>query len=150
MVILPIFIENYLMTSSNAKLIKTIPERISDSEVLTILKTKNWKYVNMVKEYTNLGDELLSDWLNVSVKTFRNYRKQDSELKENYKEQSVLLISLFKHGIYLFGNHDNFYEWLTTDNLYLDGEQPINFLKTITGIRFIDDRLTAMEYGDNV
>lgn len=138
------------MTSTNAKLIDSIPERITDSEVLTILKTKNWKFVNLVKEYTNLTDELLSDWMNISIKTFRSYRKQDSDLKDNHKEQSLLLISLFKHGLELFENHDNFYDWLTKDNLFIDGEKPITFLKTVSGIRFIDNRLTAMEYGDNV
>ncbi|MEZ4822026.1 MAG: antitoxin Xre/MbcA/ParS toxin-binding domain-containing protein [Ignavibacteria bacterium] len=29
-------------------------------------------------------------------------------------------------------------------------KSPITFLNTITGIRFVNDRLTAMEYGDNV
>jgi len=140
------------MRISNQELLEIIPGRISDSEVLTLLKTQdiNWKYVLTVKEYTNLNDDLLSDWLNVSVKTFRSYKKQDSELKENIKEQVVLLLSLFKHGVEVFGSQDNFYTWLKTENYFLDGDLPINFLKTITGIRFIDDRLTAMEYGDNV
>ena len=140
------------MRISNQKLLETIPGRISDSEVLTLLKTQNinWQYVLIVKEYTNLNDDLLSDWLNISVKTFRSYKKQDSELKENIKEQVVLLLSLFKHGVEVFGNQENFYTWLRTANYFLDNDLPINFLKTVTGIRFIGDRLTAMEYGDNV
>ena len=129
-----------------------IPERISDSEVLQILKTQdvNWEYVKYVKEFTNIKDELLSDWLNINVKTFRSYKKQDAELKENLKEQIVLLISLFKHGQEIFGTIEAFYTWLDTDNFYLDNGKPISYLKTVTGIRFIDDRLTGMEYGDNI
>ena len=29
-------------------------------------------------------------------------------------------------------------------------EAPNSFLNTVTGVKFVDDRLTAMEYGDNV
>ena len=36
------------------------------------------------------------------------------------------------------------------DNPFLDYSKPIDYLNTITGIRFINDRLTAIEYGDNV
>ena len=132
--------------------IKNIPERISDSEVLNLLKTEdiNWKYVSFVKTYTNIKDELLSDWLNVNVKTFRSYKKNESELKENLKEQLILLISLFKHGTEVFGSVEQFSKWLEIENFYLDNEKPISYLKTVTGIRFIGDRLTAMEFGDNV
>ena len=140
------------MSTSKSVLIETITGHISDSEVLTLLKSENrdWNYLQLVKEYTHLKDDLLSDWLNISVKTFRSYKKQDLELKENIKEQAVLLLSLFIHGVELFGTQENFYNWLSNENFFLDGEKPVNFLKTSTGIRFIDDRLTAMEYGDNV
>lgn len=129
-----------------------VPEKISDAEVLYLLKTENidWKYVSYVKEYTKIKDELLSDWLNINVKTFRSYKKKDSELKENLKEQIILLISLYKHGVEVFGNLNEFNQWLKTKNFFLDNEAPIIFLKTITGIRFIDDRLTALAFGDNV
>jgi len=132
--------------------IKNIPEKISDSEVLNLLKTEdiNWRYVSFVKTYTNIKDELLSDWLNVNVKTFRSYKKNESELKENLKEQIILLISLFKHGSEVFGSVAQFNEWLEIENFFLDKEKPISYLKTVTGIRFVDDRLTAIEYGDNV
>ena len=106
--------------------------------------------VQVLKNYIQLEDETLSDWLNVSVKTFRNYKKTDAELKENIKEQIILLISLFKHGKEVFGTTDQFIDWMKIDNPFLDYSKPIDYLNTITGIRFINDRLTAIEYGDNV
>lgn len=140
------------MQSSKLKLLENIPERISDSEVLNLLRTQtiNWEYVVTIKEYTNLKDDLISDWLNVSVKTFRNYKREDSVLKESIQEHVVLLISLFKHGIEMFESTEEFYLWLNTSNYFLDGDLPVNYLKTISGIRLIKDRLTAMEFGDNV
>jgi len=141
------------MTSNNSKLLKEIPEKITDVEVLNLLKTKtiDWNYVAIIKEYTNLKDDLISDWLNISVKTFRNYKSnQDVVLKENTQEHLVLLISLFKHGIDIFGSKEDFNNWLTTENFYLDNDFPINYLRTISGIRLIENRLTAIEYGDNI
>lgn len=132
--------------------IQNIPGRISDSEVLQMLKTKEigWKYVNFVKNLSNIKDELLSEWLNINVKTFRSYKKENSQLKENLQEQVILLISLYKHGKAVFGSVNDFNIWLEAENFFLDNDKPINYLKTVTGIRFIDDRLTAMEYGDNI
>jgi len=132
--------------------IQNIPERISDTEVLQLLKTEdiNWKYVNFIKEFSTLNDELLSEWLNVNVKTFRTFKKENAQLKENLQEQLILLISLFKHGKEVFGNIKQFNRWLKSDNFFLDNEKPIEYFKTITGIRFIDDRITALEFGDNV
>lgn len=140
------------MQKSNLKLLDAIPGRISDTEVLTLLKSQeiNWKYLVIVKEFTRLKDDLLSDWLNISVKTFRSYKKEDTELKENIKEQVVLLLSLYKHGVEVFGSQDDFYQWLNTENYFLDRDRPINYLKTVTGIRFIENRITGIEYGDNV
>jgi uncharacterized protein (DUF2384 family) len=60
------------------------------------------------------------------------------------------LLSLMQHGIEVFGSKSDFDQWLATENFFLDGKEPNSFLNTIAGVRFIDDRLTAMEYGDNV
>jgi uncharacterized protein (DUF2384 family) len=132
--------------------IQNIPERISDSEVLHMLKSENinGEYISYVKEFSKINDELLSDWFNVNVKTFRNYKKQNTILKENLQEQVVLLISLYKHGIEVFGEVEDFNNWLDTENFFIENSKPISYLKTVTGIRFVDDRLTAMEYGDNI
>jgi len=132
--------------------IKNIPDRITDSEVLTILKSNKvtGSYIAYIKDFTNIKDELLSLWLNVNVKTFRSYKRGDVMLKENLQEQVILLISLFKHGVEVFGTVDDFIMWLESDNFFLDFDKPINYLTTVTGIRFIGDRLTAIEFGDNV
>lgn len=132
--------------------IQNIPERISDSEVLHMLKSENinGEYISYVKEFSKINDEILSEWFNINVKTFRSYKKQDTILKENLQEQVVLLISLYKHGIEVFGEVEDFNKWLDTENFFLENSKPITYLKTVTGIRFVDDRLTAMEFGDNV
>ena len=133
-------------------LLDELPGQINDAEIMQLLYTTdiNWKYVNAIKTLTNFNDTILSNWLNISVKTFREYKKPKSVVKENVKEQVLLLLSLMKHGIHVFGTAAAFEEWLNKSNFYFDNKLPVSFLNTITGIKFIDDRLTAMEYGDNV
>lgn len=133
-------------------ILRNIPKQIDDSEILVYLYNSdvNWNHVNAIKQLTSLNDEAISDWLNVSVKTLREYRKPNSVFKENIKEHVLLLLALFKHGIEVFGTSKEFENWLNNKNFYFDNEKPEMFLNTVTGIKFIDDRLTAMEYGDNV
>jgi uncharacterized protein (DUF2384 family) len=57
---------------------------------------------------------------------------------------------LIKHGIEVFGSVEEFHQWLNRKNFYLDNKTPNSYLNTVTGVKFVDDRLTAMEYGDNV
>ena len=62
---------------------------------------------------------------------------------------SKALKSLFKHGIEIFGNEENFVKWLKSENFFFDKKAPIEFLNTDVGIEYIDNRLTGLEYGDN-
>ena len=132
--------------------IATIPEISNFTKVLFYLRQNNinWTYFNYLKEITTLNDEIISGWLNINSKTLRAYRKPESNSKENIKEHLVLLISLYEHGIDVFGSKEDFDKWLLSENYFLDNKPPEEFLDTITGIKFIDDRLTAIEYGDNV
>ena len=132
--------------------LESVPLQISDSEVLTFLQTKNinWQYLNTIKKVTDFNDEVISEWLNVSVKTYRSYRLPKNKFKENVKEQILLLLSLMKHGIQVFGTAKEFDLWLNSGNLYFDKKIPNVYLNTVTGIRFVEDRLTAIEFGDNV
>lgn len=133
------------------KIIQDIPQQVSDTDIFVQLYKKNidWKYAQALKESYEFNDEELANVLNISVKTFRSYKKPDNTLDPNVKEPILLLLSLALHGKKIFGSSKNFDVWLRDENFYFEGKAPFEFLKTISGIRFIDDRLTAMEYGDN-
>jgi uncharacterized protein (DUF2384 family) len=141
-----------LESNVNRGNIAEIPKIGNFTEILFYLRNNNinWKYFNYLKEITTLSDEIISAWLNINSKTLRAYRKPESVSKENIKEHLVLLISLYEHGIDVFETKENFDKWLLTNNYFLDNKPPKDFLDTVTGIKFIDDQLTAIEYGDNV
>ncbi|HEX3385578.1 MAG TPA: antitoxin Xre/MbcA/ParS toxin-binding domain-containing protein [Mucilaginibacter sp.] len=140
------------MTALEAKLLKGIPSRVDTSMTLGMIKSGEVgpQHLQAIKDLTLFNDEKISDWLDISVKTFRSYKKPHSIIKERIKEQAVMALSLIKHGIDVFGSKEAFTGWLGKENFFFDEKAPIEFMKTNSGIKFIDDRLTALEYGDNV
>lgn len=134
------------------KKIKSIPDINNYSDIFFYIKNHkvDWVYLNYLKELTTFSDDVISEWLNISVKTLRTYRKPEAKFKENLKEHIVLILSLYKHGVDVFENKENFDRWLNTNNVFFDGKAPKDYLDTVMGIKFINDRLTAIEYGDNV
>ena len=129
-----------------------VPTHLSDSEVLYWLQNRevDLAFLNRLKDYSAATDDIIASWLNISVRTLRNYRKPENSIKAYVKEQALLLMSLFVHGKEVFGTPARFNEWLNTENFYFDGHSPSSMLNTVSGIRFVNDRLHAIEYGDNV
>ncbi len=140
------------MTTKSSSILKSIPNTVDTNEVHSYLNEQKitYIYLNAFKDFSNLNDIEISLILDLSVKTFRKYRSLKEELSERLKEHTVALFALFKHGIEVFGSEAEFKDWLREENFYFDNEAPESNLKTYSGIKFIDDRLTAMEYGDNV
>lgn len=134
------------------KVVDQVPTHLSDSEVLYWLQNRevDLAFLNRLKDYSAATDDMIASWLNISVRTLRNYRKPENIIKAYVKEQALLLMSLFVHGKEVFGTPARFKEWLNSDNFYFDGRSPSSMLNTVSGIRFVSDRLHAMEYGDNV
>ncbi len=134
------------------KAILNIPEIGNNMDVFYYIKNNkiDENYMIYLKEETSFNDDVISDWLNISVKTLRSYRKPKTTLKENLKEHLILILSLYEHGKEVFESAEHFDNWLDTDNFYFDNKPPKDFLATVSGIKFIDDQLTSIEYGDNV
>ena len=59
------------------------------------------------------------------------------------------LTQLTKHGIEVFGTKEEFTIWLQRKNFFFDKKAPAELMHTLEGIKFIDDRLTGIQYGDN-
>lgn len=112
--------------------------------------TIDQSYIQILDELSGLKDDIISKWLNITTRTYRTYKTKNVSLKDNTKEHIVLLLSLYKHGLDVFNTKEEFEQWLTTPNYLLDSKAPMEFLDTISGLKFIDNRLTAIEFGENV
>lgn len=144
------------MKYGTKELIKDIPSNIEDSDVLKYLHTYRityslFKFLNTL--YHN-NVTRISGYFDLTPRTYRNYlaRYRDPAVIENdsYKEKAILLVSLFKHGSDVFGNDNKFLKWLEQENFFFDNLKPFEFLNTVSGIQLVKNRLTAIEYGDNV
>jgi putative toxin-antitoxin system antitoxin component (TIGR02293 family) len=124
----------------------------NDADILNVLRkeAKTKDYLDTIKAISNSNDKTISNWLNINEKTLRNYKQAQAQVKDNIKEHIIYLLRVITLGNRVFGSNDDFDRWLNTPNFVFNNERPTDFVKTITGIRFVIDRLTAMEYGDNV
>jgi uncharacterized protein (DUF2384 family) len=144
--------EKSYLNSRQKRIVEEIPSVAEPSQVYfyTAKSKYDAEYIGILESLIGLSDITLAKWLNITPRTFRNYRNAETlVLKENIKEHIILILSLYKHGIAVFGQVEKFEEWLSKQNALLDLQAPSDFLETISGITFIDSRLTAMEYGEN-
>ena len=141
------------LNNRQKKIIEEIPSVGDFSNVYFYTATAKFdvEFISILDRIIGLSDIILSKWLNITPRTFRNY-KNNSELilKDNTKEHIILILSLYKHGVEVFDNVESFEQWLSRKNYLLDNRAPVDFLGTISGIRLIDNRLTAIEFGENV
>ena len=138
--------------TAERKLFDSIPSDLDASWIVNYLIGNKFSplHVQVLRNKTKTGDKQLSFMLNIAPKTFVSYTKDITKTKIDTKEHILLLIALIKHGGEVFGTEDHFNNWLDTHNVFLDYKKPLDFLNTISGIKMIDDRLVALEYGDNV
>lgn len=129
-----------------------LPDQVNETAVLSYLSTEtvSLSSLDALREMAFFNEAVIANWLNINVKTLRNYKNKNTVIKDYVQEKIVLLLSLFKHGNEVFGDYEVFSKWLETENFFFDNKAPASFLTTFSGILFIDDRLAAIEYGDNV
>ncbi|MGB3775841.1 MAG: antitoxin Xre/MbcA/ParS toxin-binding domain-containing protein [Leeuwenhoekiella sp.] len=133
-------------------IVDKVPDQVNEAAVLSYLSTETVSIysLDMLREMAFFNEAVIANWLNINVKTLRNYKNKNTAIKEYVQEKIVLLLSLFKHGKAVFGDFQDFSKWLDTENYFFDNKAPVSFLNTFSGVLFIDDRLAAIEHGDNV
>ena len=137
----------------NNRVLENVAEYMSDTEVITYIRDEhiNHHYLESLKQMTLLKDNQIAKLLNMSLRSFQDYKNHSSkDIPFQSKEILLLLVSLYKHSKEIFRSTEDFNRWLDTQNVFLDNLKPFDFLNSVSGIRFIDSRLTALEYGDNI
>jgi putative toxin-antitoxin system antitoxin component (TIGR02293 family) len=86
--------------------------------------------------------------LNKTLKTFNNYKENDTSLDATTSEKLLMLFSLYHRGSIVFGSLEEFNKWITEPAFGLGKQLPQDLLDTITGIQLVDDELARIEYGD--
>lgn len=133
------------------QLMQQLPSPVSNQYIIQqiLAGTIDCTYLQAIKDISNLSDAILSSLLDITPKTLKTYINGTSKFKESTQEQILLLLNLYKHGFHVFSSEVNFQQWLERPNFYLDQKKPLEFLVSKSGISFIDDQLTAIQYGEN-
>ena len=123
-------------------------------DVLTYLIQKDPKAdlenIRKIVGLTSHGYKSISRWLNISEATLRSHLQTQRGFKDITREQIYFLLKLFSHGAEAFGDKKASDKWLFTPNFFFDYNRPESFLHTAAGIRFVEIRIKAIEFGDNV
>jgi putative toxin-antitoxin system antitoxin component (TIGR02293 family) len=115
--------------------------------------------VNVVRKgiafpyFTRLSDRIhftLEDWasyLHLSERTIQRYKKEKKTFDPIYSEKILQIELLYKKGIDVFGDAENFYTWMDYVSIPLGNVKPKDLLDTSFGINLIHDELGRIEHG---
>jgi len=99
-------------------------------------------------DFTGLTREwLATEFLGLSLKTLQRYAQEAKSLTPREGEAILKLEALYKKGIEVFGNRDEFNSWLKEPEYGLGWQVPLELLSMSTGIDLIMDELVRIEYG---
>lgn len=103
--------------------------------------------------------ERLADLLKISVKeatrffhfserSLRSYIKEDKLLDPDSSEKILKIFSLYLYGCEVFGNENNFINWIYKPSFGLRNKIPVDLLYSSDGIDLVHDELARIEHGD--
>jgi putative toxin-antitoxin system antitoxin component (TIGR02293 family) len=105
------------------------------------------------KDFTKMADDIpfsLAEWANylqLSERTIQRNQKENKPFQPIQSEKIVELSMLYKYGVEVFGDKDNFNTWLNTKSNALGGRSPKDLLDTNFGISMVRDELGRIEHG---
>ena len=99
-------------------------------------------------DFTGLNREwLASAFLGISLKTLQRYLQESKPLSPREGEAVLKLEALYKKGIEIFGNRDEFNSWLKEPEYGVGWQVPLELLSTSTGIDMVMEELLRIEFG---
>lgn len=84
--------------------------------------------------------------LHISERTLQRYG-DDEKLSADTSERAILLSQLYQHGTLVFGDLENFKEWMRTPLPAFNYQPPISLLDTTFGFQLIQDELGKIAHG---
>lgn len=102
--------------------------------------------VTRLAQLMNIPMKDMAGLLNISYKTLG--RKRDTDTLDSISSSlSIEIAETLSKGLSLFEDPDKLSRWLQKENRSLQGEKPIDFLSTPTGIKMINKLLGRIEEG---
>lgn len=128
----------YLPSSES---VQTQPDIIQQAR-----KGVSMSFLLRLARHMDLSLQDLAGILHVSLRTVQRYSDM-KVLDTDLSSKAILLASLHKKGVQVFGSDEAFSEWLRTPVPALDGYKPISFLDTPFGFQLLHQVLGRIEHG---
>ena len=109
-------------------------------------KGVSMSYLLRLARHMGISLQELAEILHVSLRTVQRY-SDEKVLDTDLSSKAILLASLHKKGVQVFGSDEAFSEWLRTPVPVLDGNKPISFLDTPFGFQLLHQVLGRIEHG---
>lgn len=124
---------------------------VDDKDSLLLIKSiregLNYSFFDSILNFSPFSFDEWSFYLNLSERTLQRYKKEKKPFQANFAERILEIILLYKYGIDVFEDKDNFDRWLDTKSIALGGIKPKDLFDTSFGINLVRDELTRIEHG---
>lgn len=145
--------EQYKNQNSKAEFVSEpmsifLPKSFLKNNVLENLAQSSIELFTSVIKNSGLTIKILAENIfEITPKTFIKYKNNNTKIPSRIAELAIEINTLYKLGNDVFGNSDEFNNWLNKENSYFYNKQPSSFLNTSTGIHLIYEELKRIEFG---
>ena len=124
-----------------------LPEDDSVAMVNMLREGVEFTYLNSISDRINFTLEDWSSYLHLSERTIQRYKKEKKPFDTIYSEKIVQIDLLYKRGVKVFDDEENFHTWMETKSIPLGNIKPKELLDTTYGINMVADELSRIEHG---
>lgn len=97
---------------------------------------------------TKHNKNFFAEVLLISTKTIERYIKENKTFNPSESEKLLKLQEMYQWGIDVFGNAEEFNNWIEKPAYGLNFMLPKELMKTINGIKLVEDELVRIAYGE--
>lgn len=129
--------------------INALDKILGDTVALINLTRKGVEY-SLFQSILSTGPFSTKEWsvyLHLTERTLQRYKKENKLFEPIHSERIIKIAQLQKRGIEIFGNLDNFNQWMNSKIIALGGIKPKELLDNSFGISILNDELTRIEHG---
>lgn len=106
------------------------------------------QYLNKISDKYHISTSEWADIMGISSKSIQRYQQQENTLSATQSEFVLKIEHLYVLGKEVFGNIDNFKNWLQKPAYGIGNKVPLKILNTISGINIVINQLMRIAHGD--
>jgi putative toxin-antitoxin system antitoxin component (TIGR02293 family) len=139
--------------NSKPYIVKEKPLPILSEEFIeynVIEQSQNGVSINYLNKISSKFDITANDWsdiMGISTKSIQRYQQQENTLSATQTEFVLKIEQLYTIGKEVFGNIDNFKQWMQKPAYGLGNKIPTKILTTISGINLVINQLMRIAHG---